>query len=80
MSHLVTMRRSGWNAVLAPDAVVGVVLDDTVGQLLVGIGGTALQAGRLEALVARHRQVEPLRLRIRATLDLPDAPPRRAGG
>ena len=88
MSHLVTIRRSGWNAghrvravpraVLAADALVGVVGDDPVGELLVGVGRAALEAGRLEAVVARHRQVEAAGDRVVAALDLTDPPPRRA--
>ena len=52
--------------------------DDAVGELLVGVGRAPFEAGRFEALVARHRQVEALRLRIGAALDLADAAPRGA--
>ena len=66
-------------AVLAADAVVGVVGDDAVVQLDVGVRRAALEAGRLEAVVARHRQVEAAGVRVVAALDLTDTPPRRAG-
>ncbi len=66
-------------AVLAADALVGLMGDDTVGELDVGLGGAADQAGRLEAVVARHRQVEAARVGEFPTFDLAHPPPGRPG-
>ena len=89
MSHLVTMRRSGWNAghrvravpgaVLAADAVVGVVGDDAVVELLVGVGRAALRhAGSRQWLHDIDRWKRRV-VRVLAALDLADPPPHRAG-
>jgi hypothetical protein len=51
------------------------VHDDAGVELLVRARRAALQARRLEAVVAGHREVEPPGHRVLAALDLTDPPP-----
>ena len=67
-------------AVLATNAVVGVMLNDTIRELLVGVGRASLQARWFEAMVARHREVKTFGVRVIATLDLAHPTPCRAVG
>ncbi len=66
---------------LAADAGVGAVAHDARDRILrVGVHRAALQAGRLEAVVAAHRQVVLRDRRKEAALDVADAPPVDFGG
>ena len=64
------------DAVLAADADLRVMIHDP-GQRIFGISfhGTADQAGRLEAVIAAHRQVPALGFGINSAFDLADTAP-----
>jgi hypothetical protein len=63
-------------AVLATDAGVGAVDHDAgVGILCICFDGATDQAGGLQAMVATHRQVIALRIRIVSAFDFADSPP-----
>src|SRR4030095_7024212 len=63
-------------AVLTADAGVGAVADDARDRVLgVGVHATALQARRLEAVVAPHREIRLAGRGKPAAFDLADAPP-----
>jgi hypothetical protein len=67
---------TGPRAVLAADAGVRAVQHDPGhGILRVGVDGTALQAGGLDAVIAPHRQVRARGLGIPAPFNLGDTPP-----
>ena len=67
---------TGPRAVLASNAGVRAVQHDPGhGILRVGIDGTALQAGGLDAVIAPHRQVRARGLGIPAPFDFGDTPP-----
>ena len=63
-------------AVLATDARVGAVVHDAgAGVLAVGVDRTAAHTRRVDALIAAHREIGPLRHGIEAAFDLADAAP-----
>ena len=69
------------DAVLAADAGVGGVKDDSGdGVFGIGIDRAALDAVGAEAMVAAHREIEALGVRVGAAFDLADAPPADVGG
>jgi hypothetical protein len=61
---------------LAADTGIRVVKDKTADRVLpVRIHRAALQAGRLDAMIAAHRQKEPLRIRINSAFEFSYATP-----
>ena len=86
MSHLPTTPRSGLYCgtpyeqfhvqYLAADAGVGAVVHDAGdGVLGVGVDRTAAHTRRVDALIAAHREIGPVRIGIPAAFDLADAAP-----
>jgi len=62
--------------VLAADACFGTVQNYARdGILRIRIHGTSSQAGGLDAVIASHRQMQPLCVRIPAAFDFADPPP-----
>jgi hypothetical protein len=43
--------------------------------LRIGVDGTAGQTGRFDTVIASHRQMQPLGVRVPATLDFTNSPP-----
>src|SRR3546814_6314591 len=62
-------------AVLAADAVVRMVRHHAVVELLVGVGGAAVEARCVEAVVARHGYLQAPRIGEGAALHLADPTP-----
>ena len=87
-SHFVTIRRSGWKTGTEygqlhvqywhPMQSSAWCATMPLASFSYAFVGQPSRHSGLEAVVARHRQVEALGVRVRAALDLADAPPRRA--
>jgi hypothetical protein len=68
-------------AVLTPDAGVRAVQHDAGRRVfLEGIDRATAHTGRLDAVIAAHREIRAMGLRVKAALDLADAPPVDGGG